>query len=151
KRFNPFLGKKWEVSPYTACAYSCMHVLLQIAGKLGHQKVDFTFEAGPKTSELTGLIEKRLSKDGWPGMASYQFHDKKSRLVQTADALAYECTKRIRDFDIRKPRKSLLSFLPNPAGLDEGSSLLAPLTPQVLQQISTLLSAKKPKRPKSET
>lgn len=146
EEFNPFLGREWGFGPYSACAYACMGLIVQIARRLGHQAVDFTIEMGHlDLNELRNLIEKRRSVDGWRGMESYQFRDKSFRLLSTADVFAYECSKRIKDFDVRDARKSLLALI---NGENREAVLL---DVNVLQQISKLVKFKPPHTSGSES
>jgi len=79
---------------------------------------------------LDVLIQKRRSADGWPRMESFRFDDKASRLVQTADLLAYEYVKRVREWDAKPIRDSLKNLVPG--------GRIMPLVEPILKQIARL-------------
>jgi hypothetical protein len=130
KELNPFDQKRWDFKPYTACANACMSQLIKTADKLGHKTVTFAIESGPGMGGLDELIRKRQDMDGWKRMASCQFHDKKSRLVQTADLFAYEYAKRIREWDTKPIREVFKAIVPG--------GEIVPLIEPVLKQIARL-------------
>jgi hypothetical protein len=82
---------------------------------LKHKLVNFFIESGhEKMGELATVI-KQLRLRTWEGFGSYQFNDKADlRPLQTADVLAYEHSKRIKDMaqePERKLRKSLMAII----------------------------------------
>jgi hypothetical protein len=145
-RTDPFHGHEWGFSPYTACAYACMEKIRDIAAKqLGHREVHFIIEAGhEKDGDLLTLLEKRRAKDGWPGI-HYQFQSKGLRPLETADILAYEYAKRVKDRDKRNPRISLLKLL-DIGGAGTGCNKIAWLVKPMLDQIQQLWTFKPLKR-----
>ena len=133
--FDPFFNNKQSFSPYTACGYYCMEMIVQQA-RQRNQKVSFAIEKGhEKMGELNRLIEKRQSVDGWPGMASAGFQGKELRLLQAADVFAYEYAKRIKDYNVRL-RKSFQVLITE----GQGNHSWSILTPHILDQISRLIA-----------
>jgi hypothetical protein len=112
--FDVFRGEL-GYSPYTICSYACMSLLVSLARRLEHESVSFFIESGhPHMGELDALI-RRQRRAGWAGVESYSFSDKDGiRALQTADIMAYEVGKRLRDMTStpdkpseRRLRKSL--------------------------------------------
>lgn len=96
-------------------------------------------------NELRNLIKKRRIADKWPGMVNCQFHDKTMQALGTADILAYEFVKRIKDYDKRPVRKSLRALIPERFEGDNHKTAF--LLEPVLQQIARLLSVTPPRKP----
>jgi Protein of unknown function (DUF3800) len=113
-QFNALRRGSFEYSQYTTCTFICIQLLLTHARKLGHHKVDFFLESGPKHGELVELIKLARHHPKWQLFRSYAFVEKDFvGALQTADILAYEFAKRARDYQadptkaIRKSFKAL--------------------------------------------
>jgi hypothetical protein len=139
-KFSPFHQKSWSFSPYTACGYACAELLLKIAKQeLKQDRITLVIEAGhEKMGELGSLMQKRRKMDGWPCVDSWRFDEKQSRPLQAADILAYEFTKRIKDWDTRPVRKSARVLIPQ--GMDEKKSQVMFLDEHILCQIEKLVT-----------
>ena len=109
-------------SPYTICSYICMSMILLTAKSMRQKKVNFFVEAGAdKMNELQGLARRqRIEEEAWSTMvAACRFIEKTDApAIQTADVLAYEYWKRVRDLaktrdgsigrDMRKSLESII-------------------------------------------
>ncbi len=114
--FDVFREEKWrKYSPYTTCGYICTGLLCSFADLLNDRNLDVTIEAGHSNmGELNALIEQQRGRGGLPIVASCSFSSKEIRPLQSADVLAYEYGKRIKDM-MKTPeklmRKSLKSVI----------------------------------------
>jgi len=91
-----------------------MSMLLLTARHVGDGRVAFSIEAGANgMKELRNMIKhQRASGRLWANVSTFQFNEKADiPAIQTADIIAYETAKRIRDLSItgapRPLRKSL--------------------------------------------
>jgi hypothetical protein len=142
-QFNALRKGRFEYSQYTTCTFICIQLLLTHARKLGHHKVDFFLESGPKHGQLVELIKFARHDPRWQLFRSYAFVEKKFvGSLQTADIFAYEFAKRARDYQadptkaIRKSFKALAHSTDNwtvahmgPAELDFFADMLSTLAP----------------------
>jgi hypothetical protein len=114
--FDVFREEKWrKYSPYTTCGYICVGLLSGFAEILNDVQVDFAIEAGQRNmGEFNALITQQRERGGLPKVASHSFASKEIRPLQSADILAYEYGKRIKDMmkgsdrDLRKSLKSII-------------------------------------------
>jgi hypothetical protein len=135
--------------PYSACTYVCMEKLKQLAEReFGKKQISFSIEKWPQgASELLTLLEKREAIDGWPGV-TYALHRKGLRPLETADILAYEYARRLRERGKGELRESLRTLLlldqPN-TYCHKYAKLIHPMV-QLVQEVWNVKLKKKRKR-----
>lgn len=136
-KFDVFRLMESRYSPYTVCSFMCMSLLLSLASRLGHKQVSFIIESGhEKMGELNTVIKRQRAAGLWPGIASCQFNDKQDlRPLQTADILAYEGSKRIRDM-AQEPERHLRKSLKSIIGENRNHNV-AVVTREMLQDFLT--------------
>jgi hypothetical protein len=141
KGFDVLRSKNWGYSPYTICSCLCMIQVTRLAAtRLGHDQVTFFIEDGhEKESELKKTIKELRASGLVPGIAGYGFHDKSDlHALSTADVIAYETTKRIKDRSGRngtKLRKSLDAIT-----RDNRNHQILPITEQMVKVLVSGLS-----------